>query len=474
MANKQFQKKHRATRLLSAYESIVFSESQIPVFLTQDRHHHNKHSNQQHKQRKQRQQRPVLRAQQQGYIRIRKETAASQELDDTVTERNSNAERHQNPIRADTTDAEASSSLAPFSPVDDDAAVAQADDAHYLLSSFSASSSSSSASANSASDSGLEYSVAQDADASNNNNLQSDHVDDRGDDVGVTTTHDDKNSSSLLDNSHASTAATTVVVQAEQQEELEEGSFPTVHIAVMDENGEVAPVLEAVVDFEVKVDKGGAINPSSTEEVVVVVEEEEAVLQVESTRSGNEDEDEDGWVAITDADLDRSSSSENGNIVISSNNSKPSSNVVEFQSPDSDDATPIPFSDSDSSIHGPHSQEQQHHQHTAPITAADAKSLFHNGCSFSSTVVSLGLLLAAIGLAYRFYIRKLQQERRRRLALPFNDVKTTPYSSSSFSPSSSSSKSMHRLSVDSLPSPTMREGGARTTATSDYVGFNIH
>ncbi|KAK3840842.1 MAG: hypothetical protein J3R72DRAFT_446491 [Linnemannia gamsii] len=461
-------KKHRATRLLSAYESIVFSESQIPVFLTQDRHHHNnKHTND--KQRKQRQQRPILRAQNQGYIRIRKGTAASQELDDAMIERNNNAERHQNPITADTTSAKASSSSSPPStPVDDDVAVVQVDDMHHLLSS----SSSFSASASIVLDSGLEHSVAQDAAASNNNNLQSDHVDDRGDDKGVTTTtKDDKNSSFLLDNSHASTVA-SVVVQVEQQEDFEE-SFPIVDIAVMDENGDTSsatPGLEAVVVLEINVGEEGAINPPSAgEEVVVAVMEDKAVVQVESTRSGNEDEEEDGWVTITDADL-VGSSSESDNI-ISSNDSSLASNVVEFQSPESDDVDSIPLSVGDSSNNGPIPQEQQHQQHTAP-TAAATKRLFHNGCSSSSTVVSLGLLLTAIGLAYRFYIRKQQQEQSLRLALPFNDVKIAPHSSSSTS-SSSSSKSVHRLSVDSLPSPTMRESGARTTAMRDYVGFNI-
>ncbi|KAG0379978.1 hypothetical protein BGX24_010776 [Mortierella sp. AD032] len=458
-------KKHRATRLLSAYESIVFSESQIPVFLTQDRHHNNKLTND--KQRKQRQQRPILRAQNQGYIRIRKGTAASQELDDAMIERNNNAERHQNPITADSTNAKASSSSSPPSaPVDEDVAVVQADDMHHLLSS-----SSFSASASIVLGSGLEHSVAQDAAASNNNNLQSDHVDDRGDDKGVTTTtKDDKNSSFLLDNSHASTVA-SVFVPVEQQEDFEE-SFPIVDTAVMDENGDTSsatPILEAVVVLEIKAGEEGALNPPSAgEELVVAVMEAKAVVQVESSRSGNEDEEEDGWVTITDADLVGSSSKSDN--IVSSNDSHLASNIVEFQSPGSDDVDSIPLSVDDSS-NGPIPQEQQHHQHTAP-TAAATKSLFHNGCSSSSTVASLGLLLTAIGLAYRFYIRKQQQEQSLRLALPFNDVKIAPLSSSSSS-SSSSSKSVHRLSVDSLPSPTMREGGARTTAVRDYVGFNI-
>ncbi|KAF9131333.1 hypothetical protein BGW39_001944 [Mortierella sp. 14UC] len=410
---KQFQKKHRAatTRLLSAYESIVFSESQIPVFLTQDHR----------QQRKQRAQ--SLRAQLKGHVRIRKGAEGTlQESDDAVVEgnnnNNNNAQRHQNPIRADTTDAEASSFSSPVD--DDDVTVAQADDAHLYASSSS--------SASNVLDSGLEHSVAQGA-VSNNNNLRSYHVDDQGDVVGVTITDDDKNSPSLGPLSHAS-AATVVVVQVEQEEEKVE-------------NGELSAEptrLEAAV-FEVSEE---AIEGSPAAEEAVVQKEKEAAVEDES-------ENEDEWVTIADADLV-------SNIVdgiVSSINSSPSSNV-EFQSSESDDAPFIPFTSS---------QEQQRHH---PTAAAAGTRLFHNGCLSSPTIASLGLLLTAIGLAYRFYIRKQQQQQKRHPVLP-SDIKTAPLLPST---SSSSSKSVHRLSVDSLPSPTTREG-ARTTAMRDYVGFNV-
>ncbi|KAF9905847.1 hypothetical protein EC991_001252 [Linnemannia zychae] len=403
---KQLQKKkHQAstTRLLSAYESIVFSESQIPVFLTQDRHHH-----------QQRKQRTLgLRVQQKGYVRISNgANSASQESNDAETERdNNNAQRHhQNPIRADTTDG-------------DDVAVAQADDAHLSASSSPASS---------VLNSEPEYSVTQDA-ISSNDNLQNDHVDDQSDVVGVTFSEDDKNSPSFESPLHTP-AATPVVVQVEQdEEELEAGELSA------------EPTQLETVDFEI--DEEGAVegSPAAEEAAVKEEEEEEPVT-----------EDEDGWVTITNADL----VSNNEDDIVSSIDSNPLSDV-EFQSPESDDSPFIPFSSSSNN-----NDNSKNHHPTAAV--ATNSSLFHNGCSPSSTIVSFGLLLTVIGLAYRFYIHKQRQQQNRRLALPL-DTKTAPILPSTLS---SSSKSVHRLSVDSLSSPTTRDG-ARTTAMRDYVGFNV-
>ncbi|KAF9143872.1 hypothetical protein BGX30_014460 [Mortierella sp. GBA39] len=413
-SNKHVQKKkhsggggggHHRARLLSAYESIIFSESQIPVFLTQDHHRQRPHWPQHHRQRK----------------------------GANVSKKNNAERHHQNPIKT--------KASIPFvviqSSFGDDVAMAHAD--------FPSSSSPSL-------DSGLEqqhttaWTVAQDASASNNNNLQTHHVaEDEIIAVGVTedepSENDDKNNSLLL-----ASASASPILQVEQDKEdlppsiaTEEGvSEP---FSSSSSSSFASGSIEAVVvgdDFSQGAD-------SLLEEAAV---ETTAVVVVEDESSSTADEIENGWAAITDADLVDSDSDSSSNI-----DSSPSSTslYVEFQSPaESDD---IPLSDN-------------HHQRDT------GTSLFHNGCSSSSVITLLGgLLLTVFGLVYRFYIRKqqLQKQEARRLgsSLPL-DAKA-PLSTKS----SEGKSSVHRLSVDSVTGLMQEGDSGRTTAMRDYVGFNV-
>ncbi|OAQ31679.1 hypothetical protein K457DRAFT_349284 [Linnemannia elongata AG-77] len=269
-SNKHVQKKklsggggHHRARLLSAYESIIFSESQIPVFLTQDHHH-------------QRPLRPKHRRQSKGA---------------SVSKKN-DAERHyQNPIRA-----EASIPSVIPSSSGDDVAVAQADPP-----------SSSSPSL----DSALEQqhtttsTVAQDSSASNNNNLQTHHVaEDEIIAVGVTedepSENDDKNSSLLA------AASDSPILQVEQDKE--DSTFVPPSIATEESASEPFPSSSsmsfACAESMEAVAMGnepsqGTDSSSGGEDVV----ETAAVVAIEDESSSTADEIEDGWVTITNADL---------------------------------------------------------------------------------------------------------------------------------------------------------------------------
>ncbi|KAF9547734.1 hypothetical protein EC957_007899 [Mortierella hygrophila] len=282
---------HHRARLLSAYESIIFSESQIPVFLTQDHHHQRPHRSQPHRQRK----------------------------GANVSKKNNAERHHQNPIIIEAT--------VPFvdipSSSGDDVAMAHAGSPSPSL------------------DSELEqqhtttWTVAQDASASNNNNLQTYHVaEDETIAVGVTedepSENDDKNSSLLL-----AAASASPILQVEQDKEDLPSSIAT-------EEGVSEPFSSS---------SSLSFASGSTEAIVVgndfsqgadsLIEEEEAVVStavvvVEDESSSTADEIESGWVTITDADLVDSDSDNSSNI-----DSNPS--YVEFQSPaESDD---IPLSD---------------------------------------------------------------------------------------------------------------------------------
>lgn len=420
-SNKLIQKKkhsggggHHRARLLSAYELIIFSESQIPVFLTQDHHH-------------QRPLRPQHRHQSKGANMSKK----------------NNAERHhQNPIRA-----EASNPSVIPSSSGDDVAVAQADSPSFSSPSL---------------DSGLEQqhattsTVAQDTFASNNNNLQTDHVaKDEIIAVGVTedepSENNDKNSSPLLAASSASP-----IFQVEQDKE--DSTFVPPSIAT--EKGGSEPFsLSSSLSFSSAGSIGavavenelsqGADSPAG-EEVV----ETAAVVVVEDESSSTADEIEDGWVTITNADLADSDSDSSNNI---DSNPSSTSSSVEFQSPaESDD---IPFSDNTYLTH--------HHQRNT------GTPLFHNGCSSSSVITLLGgLLLTVIGLAYRLHIRKqqLQKQQARRLGSSLLLDAKAPLSTKS----SEGKSSVHRLSVDSVTGLKREGDSRRTTSMRDYVGFNIH
>ncbi|KAG9068407.1 hypothetical protein KI688_010675 [Linnemannia hyalina] len=393
---------HHRARLLSAYESIIFSESQIPVFLTQDHHHQRPHWPQHHRQRK----------------------------GANVSKKNNAELYHQNPIIAEAS--------IPFvaipSSSGDDVAMAHANSPSPSL------------------DSELEqqhtttWTVAQDASASNNNNLQTYHVaEDKVIAVGVTedepSENDDKNSSLLL-----AAASASPILQVEQDKEDLPPSIAT-------EEGVSEPFSSS---------SSLSFTSGSTEAVVVgndfsqgadsLIEEEAvvsmAVVVVEDESPNTADEIENGWVIVADAGFVDSDSDSSSNI---DSNPSSTSSYVEFQSPAESDDIPL---------------SNNHHQRDS------GTSLFHNGCSSSSVITFLGgLLLTVFGLVYRFYIRKqqLQKQQARRLgsSLPL-DAKA-PLSTKS----SEGKSSVHRLSVDSVTG-LMREGDSgRTTAMRDYVGFNM-
>lgn len=358
-SNKHVQKKkltgsgrHRAS-VLSAYESIIFSESQIPVFLTQDHH--------------QRSHRPQLRRQRKGA---------------NVSKKYNTERHHQNPIRA-----EASIPSVIPSSSGDDVAVAQAD------------SSSSSPSL----DSGLGHStsstVAQDTSVSNNNNLQTDHVvEDEIIAVGVDedepSENNDKNSSL-----HFPASAASPILQVEQ----DKGESTFVPPSIATEEGGSEPFSSpsslsfasagSIGAVEVGNEPSqGADFPTGEEEIV----ETAAVVVVEDESSSTADEIEDGWVTITNADLVDSDNESSSNI-----DSNPSSSV-EFQSQaESDD---IPFTDNTTPTH--------HHQRNTGTSL-----FHNGCSSSSVITLMGGLLLTVIGLAYRFHIRKqqLQKQQARRL-----------------------------------------------------------
>ncbi|KAG0286057.1 hypothetical protein BGZ96_009796 [Linnemannia gamsii] len=410
---------HRA-RLLSAYESIIFSESQIPVFLTQD--HHQRHP----------QQRP-LRPQHR-----RRQPKGAEKKNNPVVE------RHQNPIRAYNNDDTKAfiPSVVVFSSSGDDVAVAQAD-------------SPSSPSFSSSLDSELEQQqqhttmtiVAQDSasSASNNNNLQNDHVA-----VGVTmedeqSENDDKNRSLL-----ASSAAFASPPAADVVHVGDSSSFTSAAIVAEEGSPSSSSSARRIEAVAIKEEHSQGVDsiPSMVpveETAAVVIEDESAITTASIADSNNNEiEDEDGWVIITDAAFVTDSYSD-----IDSS--------VEFQSSESND---IPFSDTTNDRTSP----MQHHQR-----ATGTLSLFRKGYSSFYVTCLGGLFLIVIGLVYRFHIgrQRLQKQQARCMgsSLPL-DAKAPL--------STSSTKSVHRLSVDSN---LKREGAggesARTTAMRDYVGFNM-
>ncbi|KAH7053720.1 hypothetical protein BKA57DRAFT_454345 [Linnemannia elongata] len=404
---------HHRARLLSAYESIIFSESQIPVFLTQDHHH-------------QRPLRPKHRRQSKGA---------------SVSKKN-DAERHyQNPIRA-----EASIPSVIPSSSGDDVAVAQADPPSFSSPSL---------------DSALEQqhtttsTVAQDSSASNNNNLQTHHVaEDEIIAVGVTedepSENDDKNSSLLA------AASDSPILQVEQDKE--DSTFVPPSIATEESASEPFPSSSSMSFASAESMEAVAMGnepsqgtDSSTGGENVL--ETAAVVAIEDGSSSTADEIEDGWVTITNAELADSDSDSSSNI---DSNYSSTSSSVEFQSPaESDD---IPFSDNTAATH--------HHQRNT------GKTLFHNGCSSSSVITLLGgLLLTVIGLVYRFHFRKQQLEKQqaRRLGSSLPLDPKAPLSTKS----SEGKSSAHRLSVDSVTGLKREGDSGRTTAMRDYVGFNM-
>ncbi|KAF9156669.1 hypothetical protein BG015_002873 [Linnemannia schmuckeri] len=347
---------HHRTKLLSAYESIIFSESQIPVFLTQAHHH-------------QRLLRPQHRRQLKG-----------------AKKSNNNAERHhQNPIRAD--------SIPPvfFSSSGDDVAMAQADPP-----------------SPSSLDSGLEQQqhatttiVAQDsadtASASNNNNLQIDHV---ADEIialeGVTddqpSENNDKNSSLL---------AASPVLQSQEEEDAsfsiaieEGGSEPFSSSSSFSSAGRIEAV--ALGDESSQ----GADSPTGEE----VAKETAAVVIAEDESSSTTDENEDGWVTITSDDLvSDSSNTIDVNLSLSSSFSS-----VEFQSPDESDD--IPFSD-DTPIH--------HHQRTTGTSLFHSGCSSSSVITFLGGLL-LTVIGLAYRLHIRRQQQKKQQARRLGSSLPLD------------------------------------------------------
>ncbi|KAF9922656.1 hypothetical protein FBU30_007221, partial [Linnemannia zychae] len=351
-------KYHQRERLLSAYESIIFSESQIPVFLTQDQHHH-AHS----LTKKQRLLRTQIHRQFKGAVRV------------SENKKNPHPQRQY----SSSTDHVAN----------DDKSVAQAEDTQSL----------------SSLPSDIDLDIGQDMVAqdtaeniSANNNLQNDHVDEEEEETTVGANEEDDKNSSLLGEPSSNSAFTTVLPAEDNSElsmEEQEG----------DESEPIAdPSLVTVVILESQVSPAEAI-----------VNSIDGIDENEDGGSSATQEIEDGWIVLAASDDNTSDNNNNINNSGHSDLSYPSSpssspSTVEFQSPESNDIPITP------------SQDYSHSERPIPLIS---KTLFHSGCSMSSTAGTLGFFLIVIGFVYRFYIRKQIQKKQRRPALPL-DTKSTP------------------------------------------------